>query len=156
MFFKNLDMKLEKELIKKLTALQKESANEHYKKVEENRILFIKDAFNFSDDEIIKNEELRKIDLFNWLLKYKNKEKYIKLCTNDINLKYLDLIREYLNLDNESISSLNNKDLIVFKEISNKAISLIPKKIVKDYNEKGITKENYLFFLQTHEYLKQR
>ena len=144
---KNIDM-TEEELRNKLISLQKESENEYYENAELNRHSFLKEKLSFSKEQIKENEEKRKEDLFDWILKYKNKEKYIKLCTNDINLKYLDLIREFINLDKESLKSLEKDKISVLKEISESIFLKIPEKYIKEYKKSGKTNEKHLFFLE--------
>jgi hypothetical protein len=68
---------------------------------------------------------------------------------NFINLEYLDLMSAFINLNRIKINELESNKKEVFKVFSKNIVSLIPKKSVNKFNEKGnISNENYLFFLK--------
>lgn len=74
---------------------------------------------------------------------------------NFINPEYLDLVREFIELDYNKISVLDSNKKKTFKVFSENIISIIPEKTINQFTEKGtVSNEKYLFFLQMNEYLK--
>jgi hypothetical protein len=142
----------EKELINKLIELKIQSEKDSYNKSELNRHLFLKEKLGLDESEIVEDEIKSKKKLFDFLLKYKNRKSKIDLMHNFINLEYLDLMREFINLNRIKIDELEPNKKEVFKVFSKNIVSLIPKKSVNKFNEKGhISNENYLFFLKMNE-----
>lgn len=148
-------MDLNEEYVKIISDLIKKSEEGYYNDMESTRRLFLKQKLNMSDHEIDKTENSIKKDLYNWIIKYKDKEKQFKRANNFVNPKHLDLIRTFLKTDKLNLDKLNNQTLSDFKNISENFFKEIPEKHKNQFLENGTSNEKYLFFLQIHEYLKQ-
>jgi len=142
------------ELLYKIAELHLKEREEFYNNSEINRRSFLKEKLNVLDKEITDIEKVQKEHLFDYLLKYKNMETYIKLSENFINPKYIDSIRDFIKVDKNNVADLNYDSLKTFREYSKKMVSRIPESSIKKYKETGTTNGKHLFFLRIHECLK--
>lgn len=107
---------------------------------------------------ILDKEESYRDDLIINLLKYKNKEQWLKTMKPLVSLRYIDTLRDFIELDETKINSLKTERKIEFQNISKKFISFIPEKVKREYESRGLVSikshQKYLHFLKLNELLK--
>ncbi|AKG94198.1 hypothetical protein AVT43_gp24 [Polaribacter phage P12002L] len=92
------------------------------------------------------------------LIKYKDKEKYLKDMMPMVSLKYIDFLRDFIELDENKIKNLTSNEKKEYKKVSGKFMELIPIKAKREYESRGLVStkshQKYLHFLKLNELLK--
>ena len=108
-------------------------------------------------EKIIKEENIYRKGLIMFLLNYKNKEEQFRLNQNFVSLKNIDVLKEFINLNESKINGLNQDEKEMYKNISIEFIELIPDKVKKEYYQLGRIKaksnQKYLNFLHLNQLL---
>jgi len=130
----------------------------YYENNERLRIEHLKRRYPELYKVLLDKEESYRSDLIIMLLKYKNKDKYLKDMLPMVSLRYIDTLREFIELNETKIQCLKHEGKVKFQNISKKFIKFIPVKAKREYETRGLVStkshQKYLPFLKLNELLK--